>query len=405
MNKTMVVAKYEYMHHVAKKRFWLTLLLLPLGFAILILLSMLLSRSSYDFRPIGLVDKADIISLEPDNSAKSTFFNPQIYLHTFPDEAAAKKAVETGEIQGFAVIPEGYLASYQLDYWTNKQPAGEVQSKIVGFISQNLLAAEKADPVILERLSNGNQISLESLDGKTKSDGTGWHRIFVPIIVGILNLIVVMYSGGYLLQALVEEKENRTMEILLTSVPPREMMTGKIIGNLSVGLTQIAAWALILFAGLTVFSDKLGFLADIELSGSYLAVSLALLLISFIFTAALMATIGATMTSIQESQSVTGLIVLPMMLPFYFINVFISNPNGVVARLLSYIPLSAPLALSMRMAFTSVPAIEIAFVFALLIGLTVLMIWLASVAFKRGMLQYSQKLSLRSLLKKEVNHA
>ena len=118
-----------------------------------------------------------------------------------------------------------------------------------------------------------------------------------------------------------------------------------------------------------------------------------------------MATIGATMTSIQESQSVTGLIVLPMMLPFYFINVFISNPNGVVARLLSYIPLSAPLALSMRMAFTSVPAIEIAFVFALLIGLTVLMIWLASVAFKRGMLQYSQKLSLRSLFKKEANHA
>jgi ABC-2 type transport system permease protein len=183
------------------------------------------------------------------------------------------------------------------------------------------------------------------------------------------------------------------------------MMTGKIIGNLSVGLTQIAVWALILFAGLIIFSDRLSFLADIELSGSYLAVSLALLLISFIFTAALMATIGATMTSIQESQSVTGLIVLPMMLPFYFINVFISNPNGVVARLLSYIPLSAPLALSMRMAFTSVPAIEIAFVFALLIGLTVLMIWLASVAFKRGMLQYSQKLSLRSLFKKEANHA
>lgn len=405
MNKTMNVARYEYLHHVGNKRFWISLISVPLGFTLIFILSALLSRFSFDTRPVGIVDQGNLIQLQPDNSAKSTFFDPQIYLYVYPDEASARAAVDSSEIQGFAVLPEDYASRYQLTYWTNKQPESGVQSLISGFISKNLMVAENIDTAVLKRITEGSSVVMQSLDGSQTSDGTGWHRIIVPIVVGMLNFIVVMSSGGYLLKALVEEKENRTIEIMLTSVPSREIMGGKIIGNLGVGLTQIAVWVLLLGVVGFFFRDKLGFLTDINLSGGYLLISVALMILSFIFSAALMATIGAAMTSSEESQGIIGLMVLPMMFPFYFLTVFLSYPNGILARVLSFFPLSAPLALSLRMAFSSVSALEIGLVFVVIVFFTLLMFWLAGVVFKRGMLRYSKRLSLKEIFSKEVRNA
>ena len=405
MNKTMNVARYEYLHHVGNKRFWISMVSVPLGFVLIIVLSMLLSFLAFDTRPVGIVDNGNLIQIEPDNSKPSTFFDPQIYLYVYPDESAARAAALAGEIQGFAVLPEDYTSHFQLTYWTNKQPDSDVQAEITNFISKNLMVAENIDSAVLTRINEGSHISLQSLDGSQTSDGTGWHRIIVPIVIGLLNFIVVMISGGYLLKALVEEKENRTIEIMLTSVPPREIMAGKIIGNLSVGLTQIIVWVLLLGIAGFIFRNRLGFLADINLSGSYVAISVALMVLSFLFTAALMATIGAAMTSTEESQGVIGLMVIPMMFPFYFFSVFLSNPNGILARVLSFIPLSAPLALSLRMAFSSVSPLEIGLIFVVIILLTLLMFWLSGVVFKRGMLQYSKRLSLKEIFNKETRNA
>ena len=405
MNKTVNVARYEYLHHVGNKRFWISLISVPLGFTLIFILSALLSRFSFDTRPVGIVDQGNLIQLQPDNSAKSTFFDPQIYLYVYPDEASARAAVDSSEIQGFAVLPEDYASRYQLTYWTNKQPESGVQSLISGFISKNLMVAENIDTAVLKRITEGSSVVMQSLDGSQTSDGTGWHRIIVPIVVGMLNFSVVMSSGGYLLKALVEEKENRTIEIMLTSVPSREIMGGKIIGNLGVGLTQIAVWVLLLGVVGFFFRDKLGFLTDINLSGGYLLISVALMILSFIFSAALMATIGAAMTSSEESQGIIGLMVLPMMFPFYFLTVFLSYPNGILARVLSFFPLSAPLALSLRMAFSSVSALEIGLVFVVIVFFTLLMFWLAGVVFKRGMLRYSKRLSLKEIFSKEVRNA
>ena len=396
MNKTVNVARYEYLHHVGNKRFWISLISVPLGFTLIFILSALLSRFSFDTRPVGIVDQGNLIQLQPDNSAKSTFFDPQIYLYVYPDEASARAAVDSSEIQGFAVLPEDYASRYQLTYWTNKQPESGVQSLISGFISKNLMVAENIDTAVLKRITEGSSVVMQSLDGSQTSDGTGWHRIIVPIVVGMLNFIVVMSSGGYLLKALVEEKENRTIEIMLTSVPSREIMGGKIIGNLGVGLTQIAVWVLLLGVVGFFFRDKLGFLTDINLSGGYLLISVALMILSFI---------GAAMTSSEESQGIIGLMVLPMMFPFYFLTVFLSYPNGILARVLSFFPLSAPLALSLRMAFSSVSALEIGLVFVVIVFFTLLMFWLAGVVFKRGMLRYSKRLSLKEIFSKEVRNA
>jgi ABC-2 type transport system permease protein len=405
MNKTVSIARYEYMHHVGNKRFWISLAGVPLGFVLLFGLSLLLSRFSFDTRPVGIVDNAGLIQIEPDNSEKSTFFSPQIYLHVFPDESTARAAVEADEIQGFAILPEDYLSRFQIIYWSNKQPLGDIQSVVTDFVSKNLMVAENIESTVVSRIDEGSQISMQSLDGSQNYNESNRNRIAVPIVVGVLNFILVMTCGGYLLQALVEEKESRTLEIMLTSVPSREMMAGKIIGNLGIGFTQIAAWILLLGIAGFIFRDKLDFLAGLNLSASYLAVSIALTILSFIFAATLMVTIGAMMTGSAEAQGVTGLMVIPMMLPVYFFGTFISNPDGIIPRVLSFFPLSSPLAIALRMAISTVSQMEILLAFVVIITLTLLMIWLAGVVFKRGMLLFTPRLSLRKKFNKETRNA
>lgn len=401
MNKTMKVARYEYLHHVSNKRFWISLIGIPLGFVLLFGLSALLSRLSFDTRPVGIVDQGDLIQLEPDNSINSTFFEPQIYLQVFADESAARASIEANEIQGYAVLPEDYLSRFQIVYWANKQPLSDVLSVVTDFVSKNLMIAENIETTVVSRINEGSQISLQSLDGSQEYDESNHNRIAVPVVVGVLNFLLIMTSGGYLLQALVEEKENRTLEIMLTSVPSREIMAGKIIGNLSIGITQIAAWTFLIGIAGFIFRSKLDFLVGLNLSVSYVTVSVALTILSFIFSAALMVTVGAMMTSSAEAQGVTGLMVIPMMLPVYLFGTFISNPNGIIPRVLSFFPLSSPLAIALRMAISSVPQIEIVLVFVTTLSLTLFMIWLAGIAFKRGMFQFNPRLSLQKKFSKE----
>lgn len=405
MNKTMSVARYEYLHHVSRKRFWISLFGVPLGFVLLFGLSALLSRLSFDTRPVGIVDHAALIQVEPDNSKESTFFEPQIYLQVFPDESTARAAIETDEIQGFAVLPEDYLSRFQIVYWANKQPLSDVLSLISDFVSKNLMVSENIDPAVVSRINEGSQINLQSLDGSQVYEGTNTDRILVPILVGGLNFVLVMTCGGYLLQALVEEKENRTLEILLTSVPTREIMAGKIIGNLSIGFTEIGVWILLLGTAGVFLREKLEFLMGLDISFSYVAVSIALTIFSFIFSAALMVTVGAMMTSSAEAQGVTGMMVIPMMLPVYLFGTFMNNPNGIFPRILSFFPLSSPLAIALRMAIGTVSRTEILLAFVVIISMTFLMVWFAGAAIKRGMLQFTPRLLLRRKFTKETPNA
>ena len=402
MKKIIDVARYEYIHHVAKRRFWIALLGMPVGFLLIMALSMLFSYLSFDTEPVGYVDQANLITQPQEVPEKIGFMDIFIQLIPYADEETARADTENGILQGYVVIPTSYQSTYNVTYYSNEQPGSEVLNQINWLIRENMLLQQQIPH--LERIEAGSQISLQSLDGSQSSDGTGWHRIFVPILIGILYFILVMSCGGYLLQSLVEEKQNRTMEIMITSMSPNQLMIGKIIGNLGVGFTQILVWVVILAIGLLVFRDRLPFLGDLSLSPGYMAISLALLVLAFIVSAGLISIIGATMSTVEEGQSVNGLMVLPTMLPFYFFQTFLSNPNGIIPRILSYFPLSAPLSLSLRMAFTKIPTWEIISVFAILIISIALVFWLSGKAFRRGLLEYSKKLKLRDLFVKEANN-
>jgi len=402
MTKVWQIIKNEYTKHVFQKRFLLSLLSLPGLVVVMVGVGLLVGFLSVDSSPVGYIDNSGVLSNPIPLEESSSIFEPTIEFRAFNNEQQAREALEGEEIQAYYIIPENYPEILDVDLVYMEAPGSDVRDQFDQFVKQNLDSYQALDPQIKDRLEDGSAITISSFDGSRQMRQDQWYIIFIPFVAGIMFFVVVMTSGGYLLQAVVEEKENRTMEILVTSVTPSQLMTGKIIGNIGVGLTQLVIWLLFGLIGLFIGGQFIPELRNISFSGDYIGVLLLVLLPSFVMVAAIMAAIGATMTETKEAQQISSLFSLPMMIPYYLASVIIENPNSPLAVGLSYFPITAPITILMRMAFTVIPAWQIAINIAILVVFAALAIWFAGRAFRLGMLRYGKKLSIKDVLRKQV---
>jgi ABC-2 type transport system permease protein len=396
------IIKYEYSRHVFQKRFLFSLLSLPMAVIAMVGVVLLMGVFSMDSTPVGYIDHSGILADPLRLETSGDIFDPLIEFRAYQDEDLARTDLEAGEIQAYYILPEDYVESLSVELFYLEEPGSGVQSQFRSFVRRNLMAAENIDPQLEKRLSEGSLVTVEALDGSRTMREDQWFLIFTPFIAGILYIIVVMTSGGYLMQAVVEEKENRTMEIVITSVTPGQLMTGKIIGNIAIGLTQLVIWLLFGWLGLVVGGYFWPVLQDFSLPANYILILIVLLLPSFVMIAALMAAIGATMTEMREAQQISGMFSISTTIPFYVSSMIMMNPNGTLATVLSFFPLTSPITILMRMGFAVVPTWQIVINIALLVVFAVLAIWFAGRAFRMGMLQYGKKLSLKEIFRKNV---
>jgi len=402
MSKLWHIIKHEYTRHVFRKRFLFSLLSPPLAVIAMVGVALLVGTFSTDTTPVGYVDHSDVLDNPVRQDVSNGVFDPMIEFQPYQEEDQAQAALESSQIQAYYVLPEDYPQTLNVELVYQEEPGTSIQSQFSDFIRQNLMAFENLDPAVKERLSEGSLVTMAALDGSREMREDQWYLIFTPLIAGIMFILVVMTSGGYLMQAVVEEKENRTMEIVITSVTPNQLMTGKIIGNIAVGLTQLVIWLVFGWIGLTVGGQFWPVLQDFSLPTNFIVVLLLILLPSFVMIAALMAAIGSTMTEMREAQQISGMFSLPITIPFYLSSTIMMNPNGLLAMVLSYFPLTSPVTILMRMAFTVVPAWQIALNIAILVIFALFAIWFAGRAFRMGMLQYGKKLSIKEIFRKSV---
>ena len=402
MAKIWHIIKYEYSRHVFQKRFLFSLLSLPFAVIAMVGVALLMVVFSMDSTPVGYIDHSGILADPLRLETSGDIFDPVIEFRAYQDEGLARTDLEAEEIQAYYVLPEDYPQTLSVELFYMEEPGSGVQSQFRNFVRRNLMAAENIDPQVEKRLSEGSLVTMEALDGSRTMREDQWFLIFTPFIAGILYIIVVMTSGGYLMQAVVEEKENRTMEIVITSVTPGQLMTGKIIGNIAIGLTQLVIWLLFGWLGILVGGQFWPVLHDFSLPANYIVVLLLLLLPSFVMIAALMAAIGSTMTEMREAQQISGMFSISTTIPFYVSSIIMMNPNGTLATVLSFFPLTSPVTILMRMGFAVVPTWQIVINIALLVVFAVLAIWFAGRAFRMGMLQYGKKLSLKEIFRKNV---
>lgn len=223
--------------------------------------------------------------------------------------------------------------------------------------------------------------------------------MFLPLIVGIVFAFLALTTSGYMMNAVVEEKENRTMEIIITSTSPNLMMAGKVIGALLIGLTQLLVWTVFILLAIWIGQNvlDLSWLQNIEPVWRDFGMIIVVALTSYVFIAAFMTLIGTTLVESQEAQQAGGLVFLPMFVPIYLIVPIVENPDGPLAVVLSLIPFTSVITLALRSLTFVVPGWQVGL--AALIGLVggLILMWMAGRALRLTMLRYGKRVRLSEI--------
>ncbi len=397
MRKIWLVAFHEYRQHVFTRRFLFGLLSVPLIIVLMGGLILLVLSLDQNTKPLGYVDASGLLS-NPIPAPKAAFPDKDIPIIAYQSETEAQQALDAGQIQGYYIVPADYLKTGEVKIIHIQPVKDPARRYFASFLGANLL--KNTDPALAARLVEGADVTIRSADGKRSLSGDDWFTFMIPMVAGIGFIIAMFTSGGYLMQAVVEEKENRTMEVMVTSVTPGQLMAGKILGDTSIGLTQIFMWMLFIVIPILIAKRSFAFLQAIQISGQTLLVMALIMLPSFVLVAGLMAMIGATVSEAREGQQMTGIIAFPIWIPYMLTMILMSNPNSPIATTLSFIPLMAPVTMLVRDGLTILPFWQIAASSAIQITAAVLVIWLTGKAFRAGMLRYGQRLSLREIFAK-----
>ena len=394
MSKFWRIAWQEYSRHVFRKRFLLALFSVPLLLAFMAILIFVIVWTNTSSTPIGYIDQSGLLAgAIPQPPAK--FPERTIRMQAYPDEASARTDLDAGNLQAYYVIPQDYLQSGHLVEYYNKEPKGMAASQFTDFLKANLLV--NVPPQIATRIQLGSTFIVVSADKTRQASQDQIVNIVLPFIAGILFIVAMSTSSGYLLQAVVEEKENRTMEIMVTSVSPGQLMSGKTIADMAVGLTQLLVWSIFILLILIIGKSYVSFLSGFTFPVETIALLSAVMIPAFIMISGLMAAIGATVTEGSEGQQIMGLFTIPIWLPYILIAVFIQNPNSPLAVIMTLFPLTAPMTIAIRMAFTTIPTWQYLTSLIILLISAAGAVWLAGRAFRLGMLRYGQRLRLREI--------
>ena len=390
------VARFEYSRIVFRKRFILVLLSPILILVLTGLASMITVFSVLNKKPVGYVDLTGRIEefvMQGENAGR---FDTEVELRAFPDESSGRAALDAEQLEALYIIEEDYFETGRVRMTAYQIPDDEVQEAMEDLLRQNLAALQPED--IAVRLLEGSE--LEVIDNGEKVEGAGLgliSQIAVPMVFALLFTVIIGVTSGYMLNAVVDEKTNFTAEILLTSVSPTQLMAGKMIGNLAIGLTQLLVWGGIPLLAIGVAAAYFPILAFLEIDAGLVWVSFGLVILGVLQISALLTVLGATVAESREAQQVSSLITFVFMVPYFFLSKLMFEPGSTAAVVLSIFPLTAPLSMPFRMSSSSVPVWQIIFSFGLSLAAVAGMIWLAGVAFHRGILQYDRRLRLKEL--------
>jgi ABC-2 type transport system permease protein len=396
MNKLWRVAMYEYRHNVFKKSFVISLLSIPLMMALSIGTGFILETLGNDDRPVGYVDQAGVL-VRATQAPAVTGFEKSVEFIPFSTETEARTALEANKLQAYYLLPADYLETRSVKLVFLKKPGENATRQFYDFLQVNLMSSQS--PEYADRAAAGTEVTVRSIDGRREvpESGPTFGHLMSLLITGAFLTLLFM-SSGYLMSALADEKENRTIEILVTSASSQQVMGGKVIGILVIGLTLLASWIVVVVLGIFIASRTgIGWFQDLRMDWGITLASAAIALPAYVLASALMAALGAVVTTSQESQSISTIFALLHLAPLYVGWGFLTHPNSVLSILLSVLPFTSLMTVGMRNIFASVPAWQVAASVCVQTLCAIGALWLAGRAFRLGILRYGQRLSWRRL--------
>jgi len=404
MKKTLLILTNEIITLISRPSFWIAALGVPLMGAIIFSVAGIINKNaaaaetvsqvftgSQGMRPDGYVDLSGIIRQVPETVPPGTFI-------AYPDEASARRALEAGEIAAFFLVPADYIQKGEIFYirpdFNPFSTTGDQSRLFLWTLQVNMVGGE----ILLSNLVNGPlDVADTSLAPVPQLDENNPLAFWTPYAVTLLFYFLIIGSSSLLLSNVSKEKENRVMEILLTSATPRQLLTGKILGLGIVGLGQTILWLGTSYVLLNLSGRTFQLPSAIQLPVSFLIWGLVFFVLGYAVYASLMAGLGALAPNLREASQVTFVIMLPLLVPLFFSSsVFMEDPNGPIATGLSLFPLSAPVAMMARLSAGGVPWWHPILAALLLAATAILIVRAVAGMFRAQMLLSGQGIKIKT---------
>lgn len=435
MSKLKLIIQREFIAKVRNKSFIVMTFLSPLimvGMGALVFF--LMKKNDEKIKEIVYVDNSGLFSKEDFKDTKSLHYKD----FTSYGVEETKKKVEEGDFYGALIIPQQdslEILAKSIEFYSKDSPGMSVMNSLEGKVESKIRNKKlnnfgiDIDKINASRVQSN--IKMYNFSGEESSKLINGLKIGVGAIAGYLLMVFVMVYGTSVMRSVIEEKTSRIIEVIVSSVKPFQLMLGKIIGNASAGLLQFFIWGIIIFIITTIASSVFGvdmvemqtenisaeqLEAAKQAAGAdkmqlivqeILRLPILKLFLLFIFYflggymlySSLFAAVGAAVDNETDTQQFMLPIMLPLILAVYvgFATV-ISDPHGPISVAFSYIPLTSPIVMLMRVPF-GVSWYELAISMTLLLVTFVFMVWLAAKIYRVGILMYGKKPTYKDLYK------
>jgi len=419
MKKIFAVIKREYLQIVKTKGFIISTVLAPVIMIAFIAVPVLLSvKSTGEKKTIAVVDMTGQVFQEFDRTLAEYKMKDESRRYTVQEfrptadisglRSLLSQRVLANEFSAYIFIPDSILSGGEAEFVSQHvsdfdeiKRLGESLNRVVVGLR---LTKEGLDP---KRVSDYmKHVGLKTIkvtpQGEKEDVGGTFAMAYVLVLLIYMTLI---FYGSIILRGVIEEKSNRVVEVVLSSLKPFELMMGKILGIGAVGLTQYAVWALIGFVmsqyGMSMVTSLVPAASGIKFAiPPYIFFYFVVFFIlGYFLYGTLYAAVASTVNNEKEAQQMLMPITMFLVLPILLMTMVIKNPSGSTSVILSLIPFFAPIIMFMRICVLMPPAWQVALSIGLL-GLTVVaMVWLAAKIYRIGILMYGKKPSLPEIVK------
>lgn len=405
MSNLLLVISREYTTRVKKKGFIITTLLMPIFFAALMILPSLIAEMNSGTSQITVIDQTGQLMRPLVESG----LNP-VFAEEPVDSALANQDYQTILVIGNDAIDNPSditLYNREAESMETTMLLQETLKSAIEDIRLSNLGQENVKQILAEVEADVNikTLSLND-DGDTESSNAIVSFMIGLVMSFVLYMFILMY-GQMVMTSIIEEKNNRVLEILVTSVKPTQLMMGKLIGVGMVALTQVLIWFAVVAALVqwvlpaVTTADTLGMIGQIGLLSEIIRIFgfLVIFLIGgFLMYASFFAAIGASVDNVQDASQLTTFAVIPIIVALMFSVSIGQNPNSELATILSIIPFTSPMVMMARIP-AGVPAWEIVTSILVLFATIYLIIWLSAKIYRIGIFMYGKKPTIKELIK------
>lgn len=424
-----IIIRREFLERVTKKSFIATTLLMPIFMiAVMIAPTLITILSSPEQVKIAVIDDSGVIAPTLKDDSSITFVQ-------INDNLEIAKANDS--IDGILVIGQNIVSTTsEVTFYSHdasslliEQNISSQLEKAIENIRRENYNIEGLDEII-ESLNVDINLTTYRINETEDSTSSSFLSYAIGMAMSLLLYMFLLLYGQLVMTSIIEEKNNRVLEIMVSSIKPGQLMLGKILGIGSVALTQVAIWGVILvsisafllpailpadiIAEVSAFNtgslnaetaqndietlQAISILSNVGYIVNIIIYLILFLIGGFLFYAALNAAIGSAVDNVQDASQLQSVVMVPIILGLVLSMSVVSDPNSTLATILSMIPFTSPMTMMTRIPF-GIPTWEIITSLVILYASFIGMVWIASKIYRVGIFMYGKKPSIKELIK------